>query len=45
MVNIKPSIYQNFVTVENERTVLYIKLQKALYECLKSALLFYENLV
>ena len=45
MVNTELSIYQNFVTVENRWTTLYVKFQKALYGCLRSALLFYEKLV
>ena len=34
MVKTKPIIYKKFVTIENIRTVLYVKLQKALYGCL-----------
>ena len=45
MVNTKQIICQKFVTIENGWTVLYVKFQKALYECLRSALLFYETLV
>ena len=45
MVKTKPSIYRKFVTIENGRTVLYVKFQKELDGCLRSALLFYENLV
>ena len=45
MVMTEPSIYQNFVMIENGRTVLYVKLQKAIYRCLRSALLFYEKLL
>ena len=45
MENTKPSIYQNFFTIENGRTVLYVKFQKAFYRCLRSVLPFYENMV
>ena len=45
MVKAKPMIYQKFVTIENGWAVLYVKSQKALYGCLMSALLFYENMV
>ena len=45
MVKTEPSIYQKLVTIKNRRTVLNVKLQKSLYVCLSSALLFYEKLV
>ena len=45
MVNIEPIIYRNVFTIKNDRTVLYVQLQKALYRCLRSAILFYEKLV
>ena len=46
MVTVAPSIYRKYITVDkNNRPVLYVKLQKALYGCLKSALLFYKKLV
>jgi hypothetical protein len=34
--------YRNFVCYENGKKVLYLKLLKALYGCVKSALLWYE---
>ena len=34
--------YEEFVTYENGRKVLYLELLKALYGCLRSALLWYE---
>ena len=34
--------YKAFVTIENGKKVLYLELLKALYDCLKSALLWYE---
>ena len=40
-----PQVYRKFVTVDaNGRQILYVKLQKALYGLLKSALLFYRKL-
>ena len=44
-VNTEPSIYQKFFMIENGWTVLYVKLQKVLYQFLRSALLFFEKLV
>ena len=40
-----PELYRPFVSYETRKAVLYFRLHKALYGCLKSALLFYENLV
>ena len=36
------ALYRPFVSYETVKSVLYLRLQKALYGCLKSALLFYE---
>ncbi len=36
------SVYKKFVTIENGKKVLYLKLEKALYGCVQSALLWYE---
>ena len=41
---IAPQTYQKFITVEKGKKVLYLKVQKALYCLLKSALLFYKKL-
>jgi hypothetical protein len=41
-VEISPSTYKDYVTTEKE--VLYLVLKKALYGCVKSALLFWEAL-
>ena len=38
-------IYQNYVTYHNGKAVLYVTLQKALYECLKSALVLLPLLI
>jgi hypothetical protein len=46
MVKTAPNIYRKYITLEsNNRPVLYVLLQKALYGCLQSALLFYKKLV
>ena len=39
------ALYQPFISYETRKVVIYVWLQKALYGCLKSALLFYEKLV
>ena len=36
------ALYRPSVSYEKVKSVLYLRLQKALYGCLKSALLFYE---
>jgi hypothetical protein len=42
MVKTAPNIYRKYITVyAKNQPVLYVKLQKALYGCLRSALLFY----
>ena len=35
-------IYKEYVIIENRKKVLYLQLIKALYGCIKSALLWYE---
>jgi hypothetical protein len=46
MVKTAPNIYRNYITVDaKNQPVLYVKLQKALYGCLRSALLFYLKFV
>ena len=44
MVLSAPEIYRDYVTLENGKKVLYVRLKKALYGLLKSALLFYRKL-
>ena len=39
------ALYQPFISYETGKAVLYVRIQKALYGCLKSALLCYEKLV
>jgi hypothetical protein len=46
MVKTAPKIYRKYITIDaNNQPILYVKLQKALYGCLRSALLFYHKLV
>jgi hypothetical protein len=46
MVKTAPNIYRKYITVdEKNQPVLYVKLQKALYGCLQSALFFYLKFV
>lgn len=46
MAAIALEIYRPYVTIgKNGKAILYVVLQKALYGCLKSALLFYKKLV
>jgi hypothetical protein len=46
MVKDAPNIYRKYITIDaNNQPILYVKLQKALYGCIRSALLFYEKLV
>jgi hypothetical protein len=46
MVKAAPNIYRKYITIDaNNQPILYVKLQKALYGCLRSALLFYQKLV
>ena len=44
MSQIAPQTYQKYVMIENGQKVLYVKIQKALFGMLKSALLFYKKL-
>ena len=39
------ALYRPFWSYETGQAVLYVRLQKALYGCLKSALIFDEKLV
>jgi hypothetical protein len=46
MIKTAPEIYQKYIYVgPDNKPVLYVKLQKALYGCLRSALLFYLKLL
>ena len=45
MVKTNPKLYQQYVILEKGKSVLYLRLQKALYGMMKSALLLYRKLV
>jgi hypothetical protein len=46
MVQVAPNLYRKYITVDRKGTaILYVKMQKALYRLLRSALLFYNKLV
>jgi hypothetical protein len=46
MVKTAPNIYRKYITIDgNTQPVLYVKLQKAMYGCLRSALLLYLKFV
>ncbi len=44
MVLIKPKLYREYVRYPNGHAELYVRMTKALYRMLKSALWFYEKL-
>jgi hypothetical protein len=44
-VKTNPKMYRQYIVLEKGRFVLYLRLQKALYGMMKSALLFYRKLV
>ena len=46
MVQVTPNLYRKYISIDRKETaVLYVKMQKAIYELLRSALLFYKKLV
>ncbi len=46
MVQVTPNLYREYITVDRKgMAILYVKMQKALYGLLRSALLFYRKLV
>ena len=46
MVQVAPNLYRKYITVNRKGTaILYVKMQKALYGFLRSALLFYNKLL
>lgn len=46
MVQVAPTLYRKYISVDRKGTaILYVKMQKAMYGLLRSALLFYRNLV
>ena len=46
MVQVDPYLYRNYITTNSKgKSLLYVKICKALYRILRSDLLFYRNLV
>ena len=46
MVQVAPNLYRKYISVDRKGTaILYVKMQKAMYGLLRSALLFYKKLV
>ncbi|KAL3810038.1 hypothetical protein ACHAXA_000207 [Cyclostephanos tholiformis] len=46
MVQVAPNLYRKYISVDRKGTaILYVKMQKAMYGLLRSALLFYRKLV
>jgi hypothetical protein len=46
MVQVAPTLYRKYISVDRKGTaILYVKMQKAMYGLLRSALLFYRKLV
>jgi hypothetical protein len=44
LVNIDPKLYEPYLTMEGNKPVIYVKLEKALYGTLQALLLFWKNL-
>ena len=44
MVTVSPELYRPYVTMKNGKPVLYMEVLKAIYGCLRLALLFYLKL-
>ena len=44
LAQIDPKLYRQYITDENGKSVLYVKLKKALYGTLQAALLFWKDL-
>ena len=45
MVKTAPKVYRKYVVIEKREMVLYVQILKALYRCLRSALLLYRKLL
>ena len=46
MVQVAPNLYRKYISVDRKGTaILYVKMQKAMYGLLRSALLFYRKLI
>ena len=45
MVKNAPEVYRKYVAIEKGGMLLHVQLLKALYECLRSALILYRKLL
>ena len=45
LVRIAPKLYRKYVQIVNGKSILYVKLKKALYGTLRASLLFWQNLM
>ena len=45
MIKSAPEVYRKYVKIEKRKIVLCVQLLKALYRCLRSALLFYRKML
>ena len=43
-VKLNPKLYQKYIQDENDRTVMYAKLEKSLYGTLQAAMLFWKKI-
>ena len=43
LVNLFPTKYKNYVTIQNQTKILYVEMRKALYGMMLSSLLFYKH--
>ena len=44
LTNIDPNLYHKFKKFENNKPIMYVKLEKAIYGTLQAALLFWKKL-
>ena len=44
LVKINPQMYRKYIRDENDKTIMYVQLKKALYGTMQAAILFWKNL-
>jgi hypothetical protein len=44
LVKLDPKLYQKYIQMQNQKSVLYLELKQALHGTLKAALLFWKKL-
>jgi hypothetical protein len=44
LIEVSPTTYKDYLILEGDKNTIYLMLKRALYGCIKSALLFWENL-